>query len=60
MFYAMKKELDVNTLLTNGQVTPIRECLATNVHKKTGFYDPEEFIKVISNEEVILPILLSI
>ena len=52
MLHAMKKELDFDNLLLQGNVTPIREWLITNVHKKTGFYDPEEFLRVISGKDI--------
>ena len=52
MYYTMKKELDFDTLLTNGTIEPVRNWLIENVHKKTGLYDPEDFIKVITQESV--------
>ena len=52
MYHTMRQELDFDGLLTNGTIGPIRNWLIENVHKKTGLYDPEEFVKVITHEEV--------
>ncbi len=52
MYYAMKKVLDFETLLEHGSIEPIRNWLVEHVHSKTGLYDPEEFIRRITHEDV--------
>ena len=52
MYYAMKKELEFDSLLANGSVQPIKNWLTDRVHKKTGFYNPLDFINKITSEEL--------
>jgi carboxypeptidase Taq len=52
MYFTMKKELDFEGLLQSGHIRPIREWLTEKVHRKTGFYDPKEFIENITGEEL--------
>lgn len=52
MYYTMKQEVDFDSFLANGSIKPIRNWLRDNVHKKTGLYDPEDFVKIITHEHI--------
>ena len=51
IYNAMKKDLDVETLLENGNIKPIISWLKAKMYKHGSMLKPKELIKAITNEE---------
>ena len=51
IYNAMKKDLDVETLLENGNIKPIINWLKSKMYKHGSMLKPKELIKAITNEE---------
>ena len=51
IYNAMKKDLDVESLLENGNIKPIIDWLKTHMYKYGSMLKPKELIKAITNEE---------
>lgn len=51
IYNAMKKDLNVETLLENGNIKPIINWLKSKMYKHGSMLKPKELIKAITNEE---------
>ena len=51
IYNAMKKDLDVETLLENGNIKPIISWLKAKMYKHGSMLKPKKLIKAITNEE---------
>ena len=52
IYYAMKKDIDVDKVLESGDLSAIKEWLGNKIHKYGRFKETEEIVKEITGEEL--------
>ncbi len=51
LLHAMKKDLDVDSLLSAGDIAPITEWLNEHIHRWGNLYDPRDLLKRATGED---------